>query len=62
MQNQVRGRGRTPRLTLIDEQEQPSSPSYFEWRERTSRIKAYQPVEKPQPKANSLIRLFRRFT
>jgi hypothetical protein len=61
MQYQVRGRARDPRLTLNDEDEKASSPSYFQWREQTIRTKAYQPQAKPQPKVNSLIRLFRRF-
>ncbi|WP_129646522.1 hypothetical protein [Peristeroidobacter agariperforans] len=61
MQNQVRGRARIPRLTLNDEDDKSSSPSYFEWREKTIRTQAYRPEPKPQPKVNSLIRLFRRF-
>ncbi|GFE87441.1 hypothetical protein [Steroidobacter agaridevorans] len=63
MQNQARGRSRSriDRLSLIDEDDTPSSPSYFEWRERTIRTQAYRPEPKPQPKVNSLIRLFRRF-
>lgn len=61
MQNQVRGRARIPRLALKDEDDTPSSPSYFEWREQTIRTQAYRPEPKPQPKVNSLIRLFRRF-
>ena len=62
MQNQVRGRARMSRLKLLDEAEKPSSPSYFEWCEQTVRTKAYQPEPKPQPKVNSLLRLFRRFS
>ena len=61
MQNQVRGRTRAPRLTLVDEDEKSSSPSYFQWREQTIRTQPYRPAVQPQPKVNSLIRLFRRF-
>ncbi len=62
MQNQLRGRARPQRLALLDEEDdKSSSPSYFEWRERTIRTQAYRPAQKPEPKVNSLIRLFRRF-
>ena len=63
MQNQVRGRTRPriDRLTLNDEDDKSSSPSYFQWCEQTTRTQAYRPEPKPQPKVNSLIRLFRRF-
>lgn len=62
MQNQLRGRSRPIRLELLDEAEKGGSPSYFQWREQTITTKAFEPEQKPQPKANSLIRLFRRFT
>jgi hypothetical protein len=45
---------------LIDEEDQAHSPSYFEWQEQTIRTKAFKPVVKPQPKANPILRLFRR--
>jgi hypothetical protein len=61
MQNQLRSRSRPVRLELLDEEEKGGSPSYFEWREQTVTTKAFKPEQKPQPKANSLIRLFRRF-
>ncbi|WP_129774796.1 hypothetical protein [Peristeroidobacter soli] len=61
MQNQLRARSRIGRLTLIDEDDKSSSPSYFEWREQTIRMQAFKPVAKAQPKAGSLARLFRRF-
>ena len=61
MQNHLRGRSRTHRLALIDEEDKADSPSYFAWREQTITTKAFKPVSKPQPKPNSLIRLFRRF-
>ena len=61
MQNQLRTRSRTLRLELLDEQQKGGSPSYFEWQEQTIRTQAFKPEAKPQPKANSLIRLFRRF-
>jgi hypothetical protein len=61
MQNQLRGRSRIDRLTLLDEADKSSSPSYFQWREQTISTKAYQPVVKPRPQANPLLRLFRRF-
>jgi len=62
MHNQVRGRARNPRLKLTEEGDNFSSPSYFEWCEQTVRTKVHRPEAKPQPKVNSLIRLFRRFT
>lgn len=46
---------------MIDEDEQPATPSYFEWREQTIRTRAYRPEPKVEPKVNSLVRLFRRF-
>ncbi|HEY5758583.1 MAG TPA: hypothetical protein VIU34_22310 [Steroidobacter sp.] len=61
MQNQLRSRSRPVRLELLDEEDKGGSPSYFEWREQTVSTKAFKPEQKPQPKANSLIRLFRRF-
>lgn len=61
MQTPLRGRSRTDRLALIDEEDKADSPSYFEWREQTISTKAFQPVPKLQPKPNSLIRLFRLF-
>lgn len=61
MQNQLRARSRIDRLTLRDEEDKSSRPSYFEWREQTITTKAYQPVAKAQPKTHSLVRLFRRF-
>lgn len=61
MQNQLRARSRIDGLTLRDEEDKSSSPSYFEWREQTITTKAHQPVAKAQPKINSLVRLFRRF-
>jgi hypothetical protein len=61
MQNPLRARSRIDRLTLLDEEKKASSPSYFEWRERTIRMQAFKPVAKPQAKAGSLARLFRRF-
>lgn len=60
MQNHLRSRSRADRLVLIDEEDQADRPSYFEWREQTMTTKAFQPQAKPKPKANSLIRLFRR--
>lgn len=60
MQNQLRGRSLADRLTLIGEADKSRSPSYFEWREQTITTKAFTPA-KAQPKANSLVRLFRRF-
>lgn len=61
MPSSPRARSLTARLTLLDEVEKSSSPSYFEWQEQTARIKAFQPALKPEPKRNSLVRLFRRF-
>ncbi|MDY6948473.1 MAG: hypothetical protein SXG53_22460 [Pseudomonadota bacterium] len=61
MQNQLRGRSLTDRLTLIDEVAPGQSPSYFEWREQTITTKAFKPQPKPQAAANSILRLFRRF-
>jgi hypothetical protein len=61
MQNQLRSRSRPVRLELFDEEDKGGSPSYFEWREQTVTTKAFKPEQKPQPKANSLIRLLRRF-
>ena len=61
MQNHLRSRSRTDRLVLIDEEDKASSPSYFQWREQTITTKAFKPAPQPQPKANSLVRLFRRF-
>jgi hypothetical protein len=62
MQNQLRSRSRPVRLELLDEAEKGGSPSYFEWREQTISTKAFKPEQKSEPKASSLIRLFRRFT
>jgi hypothetical protein len=61
MQNQLRSRSRPVRLELLDEEDKGASPSYFQWREQTISTKAFKAEQKPQPKANSLIRLFRRF-
>lgn len=61
MQNPLRARSRTDRLALLDEVDKGDSPSYFVWREQTIRTQAFKPAVKSQPKANSLIRLFRRF-
>jgi hypothetical protein len=61
MQNQLRTRSRPVRLELLDEEQKEGSPSYFQWREQTIRTEAYKPEAKPQPKVNSIIRLFRRF-
>lgn len=61
MQNQLRTRSRPVRLELLDEQQKGGSPSYFEWREQTIRTQAFKPEPKSVPKANSFIRLFRRF-
>jgi hypothetical protein len=61
MTNQPRARSRNDRLTLLDEEDKSPSLSYFQWREQTITTKAYQPVVKPQPKASSIVRLFRRF-
>jgi hypothetical protein len=60
MQNQLRARSRPVRLELLGEEDKATSPSYFQWCEQTIRTQAFKP-EKPQPKLNSLIRLFRRF-
>lgn len=62
MQNHLRGRSLTARLVLNDEVDKSASPSYFEWQEQTVRTKAFKPVLKPERKANSLVRLFRRFS
>jgi hypothetical protein len=61
MPNQLRARSRIGRLTLLDEEDKSSSPSYFEWREQTITTRAYQPAAKAQPRIRSLFRLFRRF-
>jgi hypothetical protein len=61
MQNQLRDRSLTDRLVLIDEEPKRTSPSYFEWCERTVRTGTYRPAQKPQPKTNSIVRLLRRF-
>jgi hypothetical protein len=61
MQNQLRSRSRALRLELLDEAQKGGSPSYFEWREQTIRTVAFKPERKSPAKANSLIRLFRRF-
>jgi hypothetical protein len=60
VQNQLRTRSRPVRLELFEEEDKGASPSYFEWREQTIRTQAFKPEQKPQPKANSLIRLIRR--
>ncbi|HEY0682882.1 MAG TPA: hypothetical protein VGD45_11175 [Steroidobacter sp.] len=61
MQNRLRGRPRTDRLALIEEEDQARSPSYFEWCERTARTQAFKPAPKPEPKRNAIVRLFRLF-
>lgn len=61
MQNQLRTRSRSLRLELLDEEQKEGSRSYFEWREQTIRTEAFKPERKSAPKANPLIRLFRRF-
>lgn len=61
MQSPLRARARIDRLTLLDEADKSSSPSYFQWREQTIATQAYRPVAKAPPKGNSLVRLFRRF-
>ncbi|MBB6093829.1 hypothetical protein HNQ60_002710 [Povalibacter uvarum] len=59
MQKIIRSNSLTKRLSLIDEEEEiSSSPSYFEWRERTARPAAPPVIREPRPR--SLIRLFRR--
>lgn len=60
MSHSLRSRPRTDRLALLDEEDQARSPSYFEWREQTGRMKAFRAEPKPQPKLNPFIRLFRR--
>jgi len=62
MQPRLRARSRIDRLSFLDEDKKSSSPSFFEWREQTIRTKVYEPVAKPQPKAGSFVRLFRRFS
>lgn len=62
MQTPRNGRSRNERLALLDDEDSPQSPSYFEWREKTIRTQAYKPTPKPAPKVNAIQRLFRLFT
>lgn len=62
MQSPRNGRSRNERLALLDDDDSPQSPSYFEWREKTIRTQAYRLEPKPEPKRNAIQRLFRLFT
>ena len=60
MQNNLRGGQRMKRVDLLmNDEEDASSPSYFEWREQTVRMPAVTPVRRSS--GSSIVRLFRRF-
>jgi len=46
-------------IALLEKQEEASSPSYFQWQERTIRMPAIAPSER-QAQPNPIIRLWRR--